>query len=131
MKPRSRFFASAVVAACATCLWAQPTPDAVAPQKPTPADTAQWRQQGRPLPQPELLQPTLDPALVPFEPRESRALAGSFKGASSDVLVDLGRRWIVAFQKFYPAARMELVPPFAGSLGTEELIAGDIDFVLV
>ena len=111
--------------------FAQPAPDAVVPQKPTSAETERWRQQGRTLPAPELLQPSLDPALAPFQPRASRELAGVFRGSSSDVLVDLGRRWVAAFQKHYPKVRLELVPPFAGSLGTEALIAGDRDFVLV
>ena len=110
---------------------AQPAPDTVAPEKPTPAETERWRKEGRTLPAPELLQPMLDAALAPFRPRESRELAATFKGGSSDVLVDLGRRWIAAFQKHYPNVRLELAPPFAGSLGTVELIAGGLDFVLV
>lgn len=110
---------------------AQPAPDTVAPEKPKPAETERWRKEGRNLPAPELLQPTLDAALAPFQPSASRELAATFKGASSDVLVDLGRRWISAFQKYYPNVRLDLIPPFAGSLGTDQLIAGDLDFVLV
>lgn len=110
---------------------AQPAPDTVAPEKPTPAETERWRKEGRTLPAPELLQPTLDRALDPFQPRAPRELAATFKGGSSDVLVDLGRRWIAAFQKHYPNVRFDLIPPFAGSLGTVELIAGGLDFVLV
>ena len=110
---------------------AQPAPDTVAPAPPTPEQTAAWKLAGRPLPAPELLQPGLDPALAAFQPRESRELAGSFHGASSDVLVDLGRKWVTAFQKHYPNVRIDFVPPFAGSLGAQELIAGANDFVLV
>lgn len=124
-------FSSVTFLALTLPLSAQPAPDAVAPEKPTAAETERWRQQGRTLPAPELLQPGLDPALAPFQPRASRELAGVFRGSSSDVLVDLGRRWVAAFQKHYPNVRLELVPPFAGSLGTEALIAGDRDFVLV
>lgn len=112
-------------------LIAQPAPDTVAPSPPTPEQTAAWRQSGRALPVPELLQPALDPALAAFVPRELPTMAAAFRGASSDVLVDLGRRWIAAFKRHYPAVKIELVPPFAGSLGAQELIAGNNDFVLV
>ena len=128
---RFGLFGSFVALSLAHLSLAQPAPDTVAPEKPTPAETERWRKEGRTLPAPELLQPTLDAALAPFQPRASRELAASFKGASSDVLVDLGRRWIAAFQKHYPSVRLDLVPPFAGSLGTDQLIAGGLDFVLV
>src|SRR5437764_828835 len=71
------------------------------PTPPTPADAAKWREQGRTLPTPELLQPTLDAALPAYRPRTDVEIAGHFKGAASDVLAALTKKWIAAFQKIY------------------------------
>lgn len=101
------------------------------PSKPTPAQTELWKTQGRELPAPELLQPSVDEALPAFTPRHGPDLTGHLRGAASDVLADLSKRWIAAFQKFYPSVSIEVPPPYAGSLGALELIKGDIDFVCV
>ncbi len=45
--------------------------------------------------------------------------------------MDLTKRWIAAFQQRYPDVRLEIAPPYAGSLGAKELIKGDLDFVMV
>lgn len=101
------------------------------PTKPTPAQTKLWMEQGRTLPEPEARQPVLDPALPGYEPRRDIELGGHFKGASSDVLAALAKRWIAAFQKLYPKVTLDLPPPYAGSLGALELIKGDLQFVMV
>jgi phosphate transport system substrate-binding protein len=101
------------------------------PSPPTAADAAKWKEQGRTLPAPELLQPTLDPALPAYVPRQDREFSGHFKGAASDVLAVLTKKWIIAFQKYYPNVSIDLPPPYAGSLGAIELIKGDLDFVMV
>lgn len=101
------------------------------PKPPSPADAAQWREHGRTLPTPELLQPTLDAALPPYVPRTDVELSGHFKGAASDVLAALTKDWIAAFQKKYPKVGIELPPPYAGSLGAVELAKGGLDFVMV
>ena len=101
------------------------------PVPPTPAQSALWKEQGRTLPEPELLQPTLDPALPAFVPRQGSALAGHLRGAASDVLAVLTKQWAAAFQKFYPKVVIDVPPPYAGSLGALELIKGDLDFVTV
>ncbi|MBX3749955.1 MAG: substrate-binding domain-containing protein [Opitutaceae bacterium] len=101
------------------------------PTKPSHAQTEIWRQQGRDLPTPEAVQPTLDPALPPYAPRRDIELSGHVKGASSDVLAQLAKQWIAAFQKLYPKVTIDLPPPYAGSLGALELIKGDLQFVLV
>lgn len=103
----------------------------VTPKPPSPAETALWKQQGRTLPEPELLQPTLDPALPAFTPRHGPELTGHLTGAASDVLAVLTKQWVTAFQKFYPHVVIDVPPPYAGSLGALELIKGDIDFVTV
>lgn len=131
MNSSSRWFAFGFCVASVALVGAQPAPGTIAPAPPTPEQSAAWKAAGRTLPTPELLQPSLDPALTGFQPREARTLTGSFRGASSDVLVELGQKWIAAFKKHYPAVKIELVPPFAGSLGAQELIAGTNDFVFV
>ena len=101
------------------------------PMPASPAEAAKWREQGRTLPVPELLQPTLDPALPAYVPRRDVELNGHFKGASSDVLVALTKTWIAAFQKHHPRVAFDLPPPYAGSLGAVELANGGLDFVMV
>lgn len=101
------------------------------PTKPSHEQAERWRQQGRDLPVPEAQQPTLDTSLPAYVPRRDIELSGRFKGASSDVLVDLTRKWIAAFQKHYPKVQLDLPPPYAGSLGAIELIKGDLQFVMV
>ena len=96
----------------------------------TPADEEAGRQQGRKLPVPEMLQPTLDPELHDYRPAAS-GLSGSYKVASSDVLPGLVKQWIAAFNKYYPNVHIDLAPPYAGSLGAKELIKGDLDMVFV
>ena len=87
------------------------------PTPATPAESALWREQGRTLPPPELLQPTLDSALPAYAPRRGVAISGHLKGAASDVLAALAKNWIAAFQKRHPQVVIELPPPYAGSLG--------------
>jgi phosphate transport system substrate-binding protein len=101
------------------------------PTPASPAETAKWREQGRTLPTPELLQPTLDAALPAYSPRTDIEIAGHFKGAASDVLAVLTKNWIAAFQKYYPKVSIDLPPPYAGSLGAVELAKGGLDFVMV
>ena len=101
------------------------------PTKATPAQAELWKLQGRDLPEPEQLQPRLDPALPAFTPRQGHELSGNLKGAASDVLAALTKQWVVAFQKHYPNVVIDVPAPYAGSLGAIELIKGDIDFVAV
>lgn len=101
---------------------------------PSPASKAeqeQWKEHGRTLPQPEVLQPRLDPALPPYHPRPQLELSGHFTGAASDVLADLSKRWVAAFEKYYPNVTIDIPPPYAGSLGALQLIKGNLDFVFV
>jgi len=95
----------------------------------TEAQKEHGRQHGRTLPTPELLQPTLDAELPAYVPKAR--VRGSFKGGSSDVLVDLVGRWFERFKQYQPRVNLEIVPPYAGSLGTKELIAETLDFVFV
>jgi phosphate transport system substrate-binding protein len=85
---------------------------------------------GRPLPPPELLQPTLDPQLPAYASSRLR-LHAHFKAAASDVMAELVRRWVAAFRKYQPGVVIEVPPPYAGSLGAKELVKQNLDFVFV
>jgi len=109
--------------------WAVP---ALPANKPQSDEAAKYGQEhGRRLPQPELLQPTLDASLPEFQPQHDRKLAGTFKAAASDVLPGLVELWISAFQHYYPNVKIDVPPPYAGSLGAKELVNGAIDMVFV
>jgi phosphate transport system substrate-binding protein len=109
--------------------WVAPAASTNRPQ--TDAEAAAGRASGRKLPTPEILQPTLDASLQPYQPRAGRKLTGKFKAAASDVLPGLARMWIAAFHKYYPGIEVEVSPPYAGSLGAQELVKGNLDLVFV
>lgn len=108
--------------------WLLPAPPTNKPQTPEQAEEA--RQHGRELPPPEILQPTLDPALPAYQPRKEK-LSGAFRGAASDVLVVLAEKWFAKFKARHPGVRLSISPPYAGSLGAVELAKGNLDFVFV
>ena len=126
--------AAVIVTATAGMAFAQPMVEWVVPATPTnkpqtPEQAKAGQQQGRELPPPEILQPTLDPALPSYQPRTK--VSGSFKGAASDVLVVIAQKWFEKFRQYHPDATLTIAPPYAGSLGAIELIKGDLDFVFV
>lgn len=109
--------------------------DIVQPATPTnrPQTDAEKKiglESGRPLPPPELLQPTLDPKLPSYMPSRTR-LRAHFKAAASDVMAELVRRWAAAFHRFQPGVIIDVPPPYAGSLGAKELVKQNLDFVFV
>lgn len=111
-------------------LWAVPPLKPNAPQ--TEEEKEEGQKHGRTLPEPELLQPKLDPALSNYRSLPNKnALSGNYKCGASDVLVDLAKRWTADFEKRYPRVNFTLEPPYAGSLGTLELIDGKLDCVFV
>jgi len=107
--------------------WVAPALPTNKPQTPEQAKSGQER--GRDLPPPEILQPTLDPALPAYRPRSG--ITGSFKGAASDVLVVLANKLFEKFRQYQPGVTLSISPPYAGSLGAKELVKGDLDFVFV
>jgi phosphate transport system substrate-binding protein len=110
--------------------WAVPPLRANTPQ--TPEQDAYNKQHGRPLPTPELLQPTLDPALTDFQPSyHKNELRGDYKCGASDVLAELSKTWTGEFNKYYPKVDFTIDPPYAGSLGAVELAKGNLDCVFV
>ena len=105
---------------------------AAAPVKPQSDDEKQrGMTNGRDLPPLELLQPTLDPALPAYQPRAGMRLQAHFKAAASDVLPALAKAWVAAFRTYHPGVRIDVDPPYAGSLGAKELVKGNLDFVFV
>lgn len=109
---------------------------AVSPLKPntpqTPEEAAYGQQHGRAKPAPELLQPTLDPALHDFQPMQNKnELRGDYKCGASDVLAELSKNWVAEFEKYYPKVHLSINPPYAGSLGAVELAKGNLDCVFV
>ena len=97
----------------------------------TPEQEERGRRFGRAVPQPELLQPTIDASLPAYKARTDVDISGSFTGACSDVLPRLVKGWVDAFRKYYPKVQIDVPPPFAGSVGAEELVQSKLDFVFV
>ena len=110
-------------------LWPEPTARVNLPQ--TDAEKQAAMVSGRSMPQPELLQPSLDSALPNYVPTEGLTIDRSFRVGSSDVLPGLVTAWIEAFRKFQPGFNAMIERPLAGSLGAKELIKGNLDFVFV
>jgi phosphate transport system substrate-binding protein len=123
-------FAAAAVAQDARPMvqWVVPAVPTNKPQTPEQAKAGVER--GRELPPPEVLQPSLDPALPAFVPRREK-LTGTFKGAASDVLVVVAQKLFEKFRQYHPGVSLSIAPPYAGSLGAIELVKGDLDFVFV
>lgn len=110
-------------------VWPLPTQPVLVPQ--TDAEKAASQASGRALPTPELLQPELDPGLKPYVPTPGLTIDRSFNVGSSDVLPTLVEAWAEAFRKHHPRFALTIDRPMAGSLGTLELIKGNLDFVFV
>ena len=122
-------FAQTETAKTPTVEWLLPAAVPVKPQ--TDDEKQRGLTMGRDLPALEILHPTLDPALPVYQPRKGVKLHGHFKAAASDVLPALAKAWAAAFTALYPGVRIDVDPPYAGSLGAKELVKGNIDFVFV
>ena len=110
-------------------VWVLPVAKTNAAQ--TPAQEEAGKRIGRPLPAPELLQPTLDAALPVFQPQQGAQLAGTLRMAASDTLPGLVHAWIGAFHTIYPRVQIVFGPPYEGSHGAKELEQGAIDMAFV
>ncbi len=110
-------------------VWLEPSAPEVHPQ--SDAEKAAGMVSGRALPQPELLQPDIDPALSPYVPTKGLKVRAHFRAGSSDVLPGLVAAWVVAFRRYHPGFALEVEHPLAGSLGALELIKGNLDLVFV
>src|SRR5436305_4037751 len=99
-------------------------------QPQTPEQAEEGRKSGRKLPPPEVLQPSLDAALPPYQPRKEKLVA-TFHGGASDVLSVLVQQWFEKFRTYHPEVQLSISPPYAGSLGAAELVKEKLDFVFV
>ena len=117
------------LAGVATVEWQLPTAPTHAVQ--THAQDLAGMRQGRALPPPEVLQPTLDPELRRFVPRYSSALSGTLRLMCSDTMPALVRAWIRSFAYYYPKVHVVFGPPFEGSDGATALREGRIDVAFV
>ncbi len=109
--------------------WILPTSPPAVPQ--TDAEKEHGMNFGRALPPLEVLRPSLDSQLPIFHPQPGLHLRAHYKAASSDVLPGLAKAWVAAFRKYYPDVRIDVDPPYEGSIGAKELVKGTIDFVFV
>lgn len=113
----------------ATVTWRLPVEPTHPPQ--TKEQDDYGMEHGRPLPPPELLQPSLDPALTNFAPRHGADFHGSLRLMCSDVLPGLVRAWVRSFTRRYPGVHVTFGPPFEGSDAAKALVAGNIDIAFV
>lgn len=125
---------AAAIAAAATT--APPTVEWQLPVEPSwPAQTAAQdafaMQHGRPLPEPEVLQPTLDRALAGFVPRYGADFTATLRVMGSDTMPALVRSWIRSFSHYYPRVRIVFGPPFEGTDAFKDLRAGRVDVAFV
>jgi phosphate transport system substrate-binding protein len=108
---------------------------AIAPQKTVTKQTEEQdaynKEHGRPTPTPELLQPSADPSLPAYKPIGRNKLRGTYDCGASDVLAALSKDWVTEFTRMYPKVRINVDPPYAGSLGALALIDGKLDCVFV
>jgi phosphate transport system substrate-binding protein len=125
----SPLVAFAQAAAPATIEWQLPAERTHAKQ--TRAQDEAGMEHGRAVPAPEVLQPTLDPALAGFEPRYGREFRGTLRLMCSDVLPGLVRSWMASFAKFYPRVHFVFGPPFEGSDAAKALREGRVDIAFV
>ena len=109
--------------------WVLPALASAAPR--SEEEKALGIEQGRVEPRPELLQPALDDTLPDYRPVDPASISGHYMAAASDILPRLIDAWTSAFREIYPDVEIVLSPPYAGSLGALELIAGNVDFVFV
>lgn len=109
--------------------WAEPTAVEVHPQ--SEEEKKAGMVVGRKLPSPELLQPSLDPALPHYTSTRGYRIKHAYRAGCSDVLPGLVADWVTAFRKYQPGFQLICQHPYAGSLGALELIKGNLDLVFV
>lgn len=87
---------------------------------------------GRPQPATTSTQPVVDKALPDFVPAYApEELTGDRIMKCSDVLAYIAHDLVDSFNQYYPNANIDLSEPYVGSAGAAELIAGNVDFVMV
>jgi phosphate transport system substrate-binding protein len=80
------------------------------------AQQTDWAESGRPLPQPDAVQPDLDPRLPDYQPCPVAA-GVAITGTAPAILPDLVQRWKTAFAQRNPAIRIDVPPPYGSPQG--------------
>lgn len=99
------------------------------------AVATEWQESGRPLPEPRVPGPGLDPDLLPY--RSCPVAAGeALTGTAPAILPDLVRRWIEAFKLRVPGVAVDVPPPYGSPQGAlnqrlDEFLRGSGDFALL
>ena len=91
---------------------------------------------GRELPEPELLQPRLDPGLPPYRPCRADTIRGRLEGSAPAIMARLVGRWLLAFHQIYPLAQVRVPPPYGAPQGAlspplQRFLQGQSDFAFV
>src|SRR5258708_40092213 len=100
------------------------------------ADPKEWEVEGRPLPEPLLLQPRLDEALGEYRSSPAIELAGRPEGSAPAILPKLVDRWIAAFRAHHPRAQVTGPPPSLAPQGVlspplQRFLEGGLDFAFL
>ncbi len=100
------------------------------------ADPKEWEVEGRPLPEPLLLQPRLDEALGEYRSSPAIELAGRLEGSAPAILPKLVDRWIAAFRAHHPRAQVTVPPPYLAPQGVlspplQRFLEGGLDFAFL
>ena len=99
----------------------------------TAADPKEWEQSGRPAPQREFLQPTLDADLPAYR---ACGAQGRIEGTAPPIVVELLGRWLSAFHQREPLVQVEVPPPYLPPQGTlnprlRAFLDGSLDFAFL
>jgi phosphate transport system substrate-binding protein len=109
--------------------WVVPVPATNAKQ--TAEQEELGRRLGRALPAPEILQPTLDAALVFRDPECHPERSAALTVAVSDTLPGLVSLWVDGFRAHCPNVRIALAPLYDGNSAAQRLLEGKVDIAFI
>ena len=103
---------------------------------PTGDSAAAWSREGRPLPEPEWLQPRLDKDLPAYRPCSAQPVHGTYEGSASAIMPQLVHAWLAGFHVRQPDVSINVPPPYLAPQGNLNLpmrrfLDGDSDFAFV
>ena len=111
-------------------------PPCVVSAAPAGGRGAAWTPGGRPLPEPEWLQPRIDKDLSAYQPCSAQPLQGTYEGSSSAIMPQLVHAWLTGFRARHPGVRISVQPPYGAPQGDlnppmHRFLTGDGDFAFV
>lgn len=97
---------------------------------------AAWAREGRPLPEPEWLQPRLDKDLPAYQPCSAQPLQGTYEGSASAIMPQLVHAWLTGFHARQPGVSISVPPPYLAPQGDlsppmHRFLDGASDFAFV